>query len=666
MQHPGSFSFARLAGAGVLALGLASAPLCQEQEKPGPVAKDVFHPDSEAELKEKREAPRPAFGGRVIIHLSTMPKHLQRATENSASTDWMWDAIHDYLAYQDWEGWHHEPRLATGWDTEDTLILKPEAAAKHASAAVPLGSGERARTIVFGSVTEDGEDYVVNAVSAKNPAGKSLRVAKADVASLERGTVFTFRLRDGVKWHDGHPFDAEDVRFSWSVFQNPDVDCDQTRLYYSRILSAEVLDRLTVRFYYDQQYFLAEQYVCEIPLLARHVYDLTDPDCAGYQKGKTPTQAELAANINENKANNDWIGLGPYRVTKYDPTQYIEAERFEGYYDADNPLYGGYFDTIRWRYIPDDEAAFQALLNNELDYFDRVKSEDYFGERTKQSIFTDSYIKGYFYTGQYGYTGWNMLRPKLADKAVRHALAHAFDLEGWKATKYKNLAKITSGPQSYFSEGYDREMKLLEYDPAKAEELLAEAGWYDRDGDGVADKDGIALVIELLYPSGNDASRDFGIAYQEALGKIGVKLDLRTLEWAAFLERVLNRDFDGINLAWVPPLESDPGQLWLSEFGKPDVRSSNHSGVMDPKVDALIQRGQRELDDQKRAEIWKELHRYLYDMQPYLFMMNAPKKFAMSKKIRGHQSFMISPGYDPRRWYYPEGTPGTRPTRARQ
>lgn len=430
------------------------------------------------------------------------------------------------------------------------------------------------------------------------------------------------------------------------------------------MLHADVLDRLTVRIFYDEQYFLAEQNVCEIPLIARHVYDLLDPDCKDYAADADLVQR--GEYINKNPANNDWIGLGPYRVSGHDPSQYIDSVRFDDYYDADHPLFGGYFDQIRWRYIPDDSAAFQALLNGELDYFDRVKSEQYFGEQTKQKVFTDNYYKGYFYTGQYGYTGWNLLRPQLKDKAVRHALAHAFDMENWRKTKYKGLAKIVTGPQNYFSLGYDRTVEPLAYDPGLAEELLAEAGWYDRDGDGIADKDGVKLEIEFLYPSGNDASKDFGIAYQEALAEIGVKLNLRNLEWATFLERILERKFDAINLAWVPPLESDPEQIWLSEKGKPGVRSSNHSAVMDPKIDEMIRRGQRELDVMKRAEIWKELHRYIYDLQPYLFMMNPPKKFAMNEKIRGLQTFQISPGYDPRRWYYPKGTPGTRATRAKQ
>jgi len=649
-----------------LSLALAStfaslAPVsAQEQREPGPVAVDVFHPDMQA----GKPQPEPAYGGRVIIHLSSMPANLNRVVENSAVVTWIHDCINDKLAYQNWETWEMTPRLASGWDTEDTLVLKPEAADKYGDAVVAMGEGERARSVVYGVVEDAGDAWQVRAASEGNPAGEATKVAKADVVSLERGTVFTFHLRDGVKWHDGHPFDSGDVWFSWSAFQNPEVDCDEIRNYYSKMLQCEIIDRLTVRFFYDEQYFLAEQTICEMPLIARHVYDLLDPDCP--QHNPDATLAERGKHVNENEKNNDWVGLGPYEVVDYDPSSHIAATRFDDYYDADSPLYGGYFDEIRWRYISDDNAAFNAVLNGELDYFARVKSEQYFGEQTKQKVFTDNYYKGYFYTGIYGYTGWNMYRPQLKDKAVRHALAHAFDMENWKKTKYKGLAKIVTGPQNYFSLGYDSEVEPLAYDPGLAEELLAEAGWYDRDGDGIADKDGIQLEIEFLYPSGNDASKDFGIAYQEALAEIGVKLNLRNMEWATFLERVLDREFDAINLAWVPPLESDPEQLWDSKSGARGVRSSNHSGVVDPKVDEIIHRGQRELDKEKRAEIWKELHRYLYDLQPYLFMLNSPRKFAMNKKIHGLQTFQIAPGYDARRWYYPKGTPGTRPTRAKQ
>ncbi len=344
-------------------------------------------------------------------------------------------------------------------------------------------------------------------------------------------------------------------------------------------------------------------------------------------------------------------------MTKWD-SKFVEAERFEGYHA---PERSGYLDRIVWRHIQNDDSAFLALVNGELDFFARVRSEDYFGEGTASEAFTNSYYKGYFYTGTYGYVGWNTARPHLEDPSVRKALCHAFDWDGYVESNYFGLGKRVTGPQNYFGVAYNHDVKPLAYDPELAEEMLAEAGWYDRDGDGIIDKDGVAFEIEFLYPSGNKASETIGLSLQEAYERLGIKLDMRNLEWSSFLERMLERNFDAVNLAWVPPLESDPEQLWHSKWGKPELKSSNMCGVMDPKIDELIEKGQKELDVELRSKNWRELHRYLHDeLQPYMFGVNTPRKFAMNKAIRGFQAFKISPGYSIRRWHFPAGTAGTR------
>ena len=163
--------------------------------------------------------------------------------------------------------------------------------------------------------------------------------------------------------------------------------------------------------------------------------------------------------------------------------------------------------------------------------------------------------------------------------------------------------------------------------------------------------------------SGNKASELYAQKLQESLAQLGIKVELIGMEWASFIDRIYQRDFDITGLAWSQSLESDPVQLWHSSGAPGDVRSSNHPGVADPRVDELIAAGQQELDDEKRHAIWKELHRYLYEeVHAYLYRLAPPKKFAMSRKIRGFESFKIDPGYSIRRWYYSAGTPGTRPT----
>ena len=648
---------------------LASAATCgtllaadETATGPQPAPVDQFHPGREIEVE-------PAYGGRVIVHLSSMPESLNRVVENSAVSNWMLYELHERLVHQNWETWEYEPRLCTRWDTEDQLVLKPEAAAKYPTAKT-IGRGDKQRSVLYGATVETDSGWDLTPSSKANASGEAVSVAREDVLSNEHGTVFTFYLKPDVKWHDGNTLDANDVYFTWNLYNNEHVDCDETRFQFLKVLEGEVVDDLTVRFFYDEQYFKALESVGDMIILPQHRYDLNDPEnktwdpevhaefAKEHGEGYVFTEEDLGEYVNEHRLNNEWIGLGPYMVTEK-TSQYIEATRFPGYNPAISERVG-YFDTVRWRYIGDDNTAFEALINGELDFFARVKSEDYFGEATAKPQFTENFYKGYVYTGTYGYTGWNTKRPQLSSANVRKALAHAFDAEEYRKTSYKGLAIQVTGPQNYWSDGYDRSVEPLEYDPDLAEEILAEEGWYDRDGDGIIDKDGVAFEITFMMPTGNEASKTFGLKYQEALAQLGIRLKIQQFEWATFLEKILERDFDCINLAWVPPLESDPEQLWHSKWDKP--QSSNHSGVNDPEVDALIEAIQRELDQAKRAELLRALHRKIYDIQPYFFMFNPPRKFAMNKQIRGHQGFKIAPSYSIRRWYYPAGTPGTRAT----
>ncbi|MEW6073399.1 MAG: ABC transporter substrate-binding protein [Planctomycetota bacterium] len=653
-------------------LGLILAfPRCAQEEPfgPAPAPVDAFHPD----VRAGKSVPPPAYGGRIIVHLANLPKSMNRVIENAQVVTNMLYEVSDTLLRRDWETWEFAPRLAERYEVEDAVVLRPEAAGKYAAART-AGEGERRRAFLFGTVEEREEAIVVRPASAANPLAGELVLPAADVSAVERGTVFTFHLRAGVKWHDGHPFDAADVLFSWEVYGNPHVDCEELKSYYEKILAAEVLDGRTVRFFFARQYFKAIEVVGEMPLLPRHLFDLTDPDLAAHHPealaalarehgpGYAPTLEDRGAFVNKNPHDQGgWVDLGPYRITAWNQ-QYIEATRFADYWDAGDPRYGGYFDTIRWRYIADTDVAFQALLQGELDLFDRLKSEDYFGPATESEQFASRFTKGHFYLGAWGYTGWNLLRPLFQERTVRQALAHAIDMEEFRRAEYEGVARQVTGPQNYFGPGYDHDVRPLAYDPDLAAEMLAAAGWYDRDGDGWIDRDGQAFEFELLYPSGGKQAEHFGQVFQMALARIGIRLRLNGLEWATFYERVLDRDFDAAHLAWFSPLETDPEQVWHSKWGEPEMRSSNHYALRDPRVDALIERGQRELDPARRAAIWRELHAYLYDLQPCLFMFTPPVKFALKKEIRGLQTFHVSPGYSLRRLYYPAGTPGTRPS----
>lgn len=621
---------------------LARAGVTQaDLDGPGVPPVDAYHPEGQQ---------TPALGGRAIMHMASDPPNLNFLIENSAIIRWLHYDVHAGLLQFDPTTWEYELDTAASYDVEDTLILKG-------------GAGEAWDNIVFGRIVEETDrHYVVESGSGFNPIERT-EVPKADVLSAERETVWTFTLRDDVLWHDGHALDAHDVHFSWDMFNNPSVDCDEKRSTFLKIKRAEVLDQHTVRFFYEEQYFAAKgKFGLDLCILPSHLYNLSDPDNEDHVEDIDPYGVRQAEYINDNPHNIEWVGLGPYRVTTFERGQYVEAQKFAEHRFADDPERSGYLDTIRWRHINNDDSAWQALLNDELDVFYRIKTEDFVGEQTRDEDFTSKCYKVLTYVGNLGYTSWNLYRPHLSDVRVRKALAHAFDVADWVRTNYEGLALWSTNSQFFFGPAYNHEVKGLPYDLDEAEDLLADAGWYDRDGNGIIDKDGQDFVLEVLMPSGNKASEKFLQAMQDSYRKVGISVKITPYEWATFLEHILDRDFDACNLAWtLPTPESDPEQIWHSKNAGRDDRTSNHAGLADDEVDRLIELGQRELDDAKRSAIWKQLHARIYELQPYLFGWNVPRKIAINKNLHGLKLYKFEPGFRMQDLYYKEGTPGTRP-----
>lgn len=651
-----------LAFAATLTSGQAAQP--ESKAKPATVENraaesivDEFHPDRALRDDGTRAPlPPPAFGGRAIVQIEALPKSLCYALDSSGVLRRILYELHETLLLRNWETFEFEPVLCASYTVEDRLVL----------------AGEKSSEVLFGRVSEDGDTWLVTPISAENPLKAARRVPKTGVERIERGTVFTWRLRPGVRWHDGEPFHARDVAFSLSIYANPTVRCDDKRFAYADIERVETLDDMTVRVTYGKQYFMALASLGDLFLLPAHLYDLSDPDNArfdaGYHAQKKaldpnwkPTSAEQGAYVNDNVHNRAFVGLGPYMLANY-TSEFVEARRFEGYFDPRN---AGYLDTLRWRAIPDAAAAFRAFLNGELDFFDMVTTDDYFSSATESKEFQARAYRGWHDTSVYWFIGWNCAKPALADPRVRRALAHMFDFDEFKSTFYRGLARQVTGMFSPRSPAYATDVKPYGFDPKEATRLLAEAGWYDRDGDGRIDKDGKPLEIELLMQAGNAVGLAFSAKFQENLARIGVRLAPTALDWAALNQRKSRGDFDAVALGWAPPFESDPEQMFHSRWGKAEKKGSNFVAFVDDEADRLIESGRRELDDARRAAIWRQLHQRLYELQPYLFCFNPPRKFVMNKALRGFQGYALDPNYVLRRWYYAAGTPATRATLGR-
>jgi peptide/nickel transport system substrate-binding protein len=326
--------------------------------------------------------------------------------------------------------------------------------------------------------------------------------------------------------------------------------------------------------------------------------------------------------------------------------------RNDDYWD---PAHRGHLDRIIFRFISDDVAALQALKNGEVDFLaGRAKPEQYEGEMSDKS-FLERFARVEFYIGGYVWAGWNMRRPPFNDVKVRQAMAYgSFNIPEFLDQVYLGHAVQVTGGQHYLGPAYNHDVQPYPFDPEHAKQLLLEAGWYDRDGDGLRDKDGRAFRFEWLIPSGNDIYRRRAAVIKENLRKIGIDMTIRELEWATFIQNITDRQFDACNLGWAGDLEDDPYQLWHTS--QAENRGDNYVGWGDAETDRMIEQSRLAVDDVERRRIFHEFHRIQYEQQPYLFMHMPAELGAYAKRYRGVKLYPKRPGYDLTEWFIPKSS----------
>jgi peptide/nickel transport system substrate-binding protein len=210
------------------------------------------------------------------------------------------------------------------------------------------------------------------------------------------------------------------------------------------------------------------------------------------------------------------------------------------------------------------------------------------------------------------------------------------------------LGTVVSGNFYIKSPDYNQALKPHPYDPAKAMELLRAAGWADHDRDGILDRDGVPFRFEFLLSSGSKFGEQVATILQENLKGIGARMDIRKLEWAVFIQRIDERDFDACTLGWSLSWESDPFQLWHSSQAE---KGSNYVGFVNEEADRIIEAARREFDPGKRHSMYHRFHEIIHEEQPYTFLFTREDLEAVSSRFRNVNLYPMGP--QPREWWTP-------------
>lgn len=441
----------------------------------------------------------------------------------------------------------------------------------------------------------------------------------------EGGRAITFHLRWDVLWHDGKPFTADDVVFTYRAILDPAVGCPYIS-NFKDINDVRAIDAHTVRFGFERPYAPALVKL-GMGIIPEHVFEL-DRDIRKSKYARCP------------------IGTGPYRFSKWEIGQYMVLEA--------NPDYFEHVPGIKryvYRLIPDQSVQFLELLSDGIDSMDLNPYQFRFRADTPE--FRARIAKYEYLSQSYTYIGYNLNDPLFSDVRVRRALSYAINIKEVIDAALLGLGEPCTGPFFKGSPFYDGSVGGYDFDPEKAAALLREAGWADTDGDGILEKDGLEFRFTVATNQGSQVREDVATIVQRQWALIGVRTEIQVIAWAAFLDQFIDKkNFQAVILGWTLPVDPDPDPVWHSEAMKPG--GLNFVSYSNKRVDELIDEGRREFDPAKRKKIYNEIHRLISEDAPYTFLFFPYATPAINKRFHGIDPAPAGIGYNFIDWYVPE------------
>jgi peptide/nickel transport system substrate-binding protein len=410
---------------------------------------------------------------------------------------------------------------------------------------------------------------------------KDMRVVPGLAESWEQPdeTTWIFNLRQGVTFHNGKPFSAEDVLHTF------DRTTEQQMTFASKlepIDQVEALDDFTLQI-----------------TLSRPVATFLDDM---YDIAITP------ANVSDEELQQNPIGTGPFRFVSWTPNEAIELERNPDYWEAGKPS----LDALTLRVLPDTTAAISNLLAGEVDaIYDVPVADAQSVQGNPDVVFQSPSASGSLFLIELGIAN----NPDLQDAQVRRALAHTIDRETINQTVYFNEGQITCTPLPAFSWAYV-EQECPAYDLEQARTLLAEAG-----------KSDLTFSIEVI--SGVKVMEDIATIWQASLNEIGVTLEVNQSELNTWLDRYVNKTYD-TTANWFN-LSSDPNSMFDIIY-KPLLASVYDS----PEMSQLIEDAVATSDQAERATFYADLQQLtVEETAPLIVIMGQPMLTLTSQKVTG-------------------------------
>ena len=424
---------------------------------------------------------------------------------------------------------------------------------------------------------------------------EQLRVVPVLAERLENPDPLTYivRLRRGVKFHDGHELTAKDVVYTFTSLMAPDFISPRKGAY--RLVEAiTALDDYSVRFTLKEA-FGSFPVQLVLPIV---------PDGAGPELRSVP------------------VGTGPYRFVRYDVDDRVVLAPFDGYYGGP-PANPG----VVLKVVPDSTMRGLELQKGTVDLIVNDIDPD-----IAHQLEEDRRLRVVTGPGtDYQYVGLNMRDPVLADKRVRHAIAHAIDRQAIVDYLRRGQAQPAVGLLPPVSWAFEPDVRAFPQDRARAKQLLEEAGYRDPDGDGPQPRLSLSLKI-----STNEFQRLQATVIQQNLRQVGIEVDVRSYEFATLYADVLKGNFQMFTLQWVGGAVADPDIL-RRVFHSQQVPpiGFNRGYYSNPEVDRALDRAQLSNDEAERKRLYGIAQRLIAEDVPYVSVWTKTNVAVTQARIGG-------------------------------
>ncbi len=402
----------------------------------------------------------------------------------------------------------------------------------------------------------------------------------------------------------------------------------------------EKLDRYTVRFHFPRKIYSNLDSAGYLRLVAKHYYDDGQPFMT-HPKRDIP------------------LGTGPYKFVKWDRNNSIVVERWDDYWGVRPKI-----KRVEFKIISDLVVAYQVFRKGDIDALGSVGVWTY-THTSKVRHFDRHFYKLAYDRPGYGYVGYNARISFFSDPRCRRAMSHLIDTRAAVRHVLNGLNPLISGPFFYKEPAYDPSLPPYEYDIAEAKRLLDEAGWTDRDGDGMREKDingdgrisvqpldashfqREKFTFDCLTTGGVDVANDWVLlSLLRNCPKVGIACAARPVEYAIRMEWLRNQTWDAMSDGgWVLSMESDPYTFFHSSQAKDGF---NYGGYSSREADRMMEQARQELDQDKRSALFRKLDRILWEDQPCSFLVGHNWRWVINKRVKNVRQYDL--GFDFLQW----------------